>query len=171
MSVTELAMSSLIMFSSFCISLVPTKWMSRFSKVRARGIFLVKLGMNVDIKKLLSHVSFAGLACLMGQGWTPCVVITRPRYSMSCFLIKYFYGLNLSPAWQAFSKVFNRRMSWCSFVDPCTLTSSIHVGNLKGKCTKQYFLNGVLNAVRIKLALLVKLFGPVPLLASSVEEN
>ena len=73
----------------------------------------------------------------MGQGWTPCVVITRPRYSMSCFLIKYFYGLNLSPAWQAFSKVFNRRVSWCSFLDPCTLASSIRVGILKGIVSAQ----------------------------------
>ena len=166
-----------------------------------RWVFLVKLGMNVDIKftvpsKLCNSCLSVGAASAVmaftffGHGWTPCGVMIRPKYSICCFLMKHLLGLNFSPAFRAFSTVSSKWMSWRSSVDPCTLTSSAHgnvpgmparirsmcsqkisedADNPKGKRTKQYFLNGVLNAVRSWLfssSCLVQ----YPLLASSVEK-
>ena len=99
------------------------------------------------------------------HGLTPCGVRTRPK----CFLVNILFGLNFSPASCSLSTVSNEWMLWCSSVDPCTFTSSAH-GNVqgmsarsrltcpqkiseeadspKGRRTKSYFLNGVLNALR-----------------------
>ena len=166
--------------SSYCISLVHKKCTSCFSRLRSRCVFLVRFGINVDIKftvprRLCSSCLSLGAASIamfltfFGHGFTPCGVMIRPKYSISCFLMQHLLGLNFSPAWYARSTVSNRWMSWRSSVDPCTLTSSAQ-GNVpgtpgrtwsislqkisddgessKGKHTKQYFLKGVLNAVR-----------------------
>ena len=100
-------------------------------------VFLVKLGMNVDMKftvpsKLCnSCISVGAASALMaltffGHGWTPCGVMMRLKYSICCFLMKHLLGLNLSPAVCAFSTVSSKWMSWRSSLDPCTLTSSAH---------------------------------------------
>lgn len=183
--------------SSFYMPLVHVKCASRLSRLHTRWVFLVKLGMKVDMKftvpsKLWSScLSFGATSAVIsftvfGHSWTACGVMMRPKYLICCFLKKHLLGLNLSLAWHAFSTVSNRCMSWRSSVDPCTLTSFAHgnvpgmpvrirsmcsqkiaddADNPKGGHPKQYFLKGVLNAVRGWLCLV-----QYPLLASSVEK-
>ena len=77
---------------------------------------MVRLGINVDIKftvpsRLCSSCLSVGAASVMmpftffGHGLTPCAVMTRPKYSILCFLMKHLSGLNLSPAWCAFNSL------------------------------------------------------------------
>jgi len=84
-----------------------------------RWVFFVKLEMNVDIKftvpsKLSSSCLSAGAASAVmvvtffGNGWTPCGLMIRPKYSICSFLIKHLLGLNLRPALHAFPTVSSK---------------------------------------------------------------
>ena len=130
------------------------------------------------------------LLTFLEHGDTPCGVMIRPKYSISLFLMLPLSGLNFSPAYCALSIISKRWISLRSSDYPCTLTSSA-LGNVQGMpdkvqsiCSqkisedtdspngrrkKQYFLNGLLNAVSSWLCL-SSCFVQYPLLASSVEK-
>ena len=118
--------------------------MPRYSRLRIRLVFLVRFGINVDMKFTVPRrlcacssclsfraASFAMLLTFFRHSFTPCGVMIRPKYSICCFLMQHLFGLNFSPALYVRLTVSNRWMSWRSSVDSCTLTSSAQ-GNVLG---------------------------------------
>ena len=115
----SLAISFLMVSSSFCISLAHKKCTSRFSRLRIRCVFLVRYGINVDMKFTvprrlcssslsLGAASIAMLLTFFGHGSTPYGVKIRPKYSISCFLMQHLFRLNFSSTLHARSTVSNR---------------------------------------------------------------
>ena len=138
-------MSFLMVFSSFCISLVHTKWLSHFSKPTHEMGLLGQIGDECRHKVHSSQQtlqllligwcskrcdSFHFLWTWLDTLWSDDT--SKVLIAICCFLMKHLLGLNLSPGFHAFSTVSSKWMPWRSSVDPFTLTSYYAHGNVLG---------------------------------------